>query len=316
MDRSVLVAMPISPRLRERLSEHYTVHGPLNREKSLPLPDGAEHAQVLVTLGGYMTDAALMAALPNLGLISCYGTGFEGVDRVEARRRGIKVTHAGDANAIPVAEFTIGLMIAAARNIVRGDRALRAGRWLSHPIDEIPVTPGLAGKRLGIYGLGTIGLKIAARVAGFEMQVGYHNRSRRSDVGYSYFASLSELAEWCDVLVVAVRASEENYHAVNGAVLRALGRKGVLINVSRGSVVDETALCEALETNVILSAALDVHEHEPHVSERLRALENVVLTPHIAAFSKLGQDAQLDTLMRNIDAFFAGGELTSLVSMP
>jgi lactate dehydrogenase-like 2-hydroxyacid dehydrogenase len=313
MKPPILFAMPISPKLIERLSERYEVLGPLDRARPLPLPEGANRAKALVTLGSLKTNVAMMDALPDLGLISCYGTGFEGVDRAEAARRGIRLTHAGDSNATSVAEFAMGLVLAAGRNIVRGDRMTRAGKWASLSIDRMPITPGLAGQRMGIYGMGSIGLKIAQRAAAFEMEIGYHNRSRRSDVDYAYHGSLQALAEWCDVLVVAVRASAENKHAVNAEILEALGPRGVLVNISRGIAVDEMALAEALEKNVIAGAGLDVYENEPHVPERFWTLENVVLTPHMAALSRGAQVAQQKVLIDNLDAFFAGRPLHSLM---
>ena len=313
MKPPVLFAMPISPRLRDRLADRYELFGPLDRAKPLPLPPGAEKARALVTLGGMRTDTALMDALPELGLISCYGTGFEGVDRAEAARRGIQLTHAGDSNATAVAEFAMGLVIAAGRNLVRGDRVVRAGQWASLSIDRVPITPGLAGQKLGIWGLGSIGEKVARRAAAFEMEIGYHNRNRREDVDYAYLGSLEALAAWSDVLVVGVRANAENRHAINARILDALGPQGVLVNVSRGVVVDETALCEALEQGRILGAGLDVYETEPHVSERLRKLENAVLTPHMAALSRSAQSAQQKVVIDNLDAFFAGRPLRSLM---
>jgi len=313
MKPPVLFAMPISPRLRDRLADRYELFGPLDRAKPLPLPPGAEKARALVTLGGMRTDTALMDALPALGLISCYGTGFEGVDRAEAARRGIQLTHAGDSNATAVAEFAMGLVIAAGRNLVRGDRVVRAGQWASLSIDRVPITPGLAGQKIGIWGLGSIGEKVARRAAAFEMEIGYHNRNRREDVDYAYLGSLEALAAWSDVLVVGVRANAENRHAINARILDALGPQGVLVNVSRGVVVDETALCEALEQGRILGAGLDVYETEPHVSERLRKLENAVLTPHMAALSRSAQSAQQKVVIDNLDAFFAGRPLRSLM---
>jgi hydroxypyruvate reductase len=316
MKRPILIAMPVSTVFRDRLAAHYELHGPLDRASPLPLPDGAHAAQALITLGSLRTDRSLMDALPQLGLITCYGTGFEGVDRAEALRRGIQLTHAGDANATSVAEFAFGLVLATARNVMRGDRMVRTGQWASLSIARVPMTPGLAGKRLGIFGMGAIGLKIARRAAAFEMEVGYHNRSPRGDVTDTYFDSLKALAAWCDVLVVAVRASAETRHAVNAEILEALGPRGVLVNIARGLVVDEMALCAALEANTIQGAGLDVFENEPHVPERLLALSNTVLTPHMAAFSESAQLAQQDLVFSNLAAFFAGGPLKAEMPLP
>jgi lactate dehydrogenase-like 2-hydroxyacid dehydrogenase len=306
MKPAILAAMPLPPELLPRLAEHYTLLGPY---PAGPLPPEARAARALVTLGGLRTDAALLAALPNLGLVACYGTGFEGVDQAAAGAAGVSVTHAPDANATAVAEFAMGLVLAASRDILRGDSLVRSGGWTSLRIDRMPLTPGLAGRRLGIYGLGAIGLKIAARAAAFEMTIGYHNRGRRPGLDYHYLPTLHALAEWADVLVVAVRASAENQHAINEAVLRALGPDGVLVNVARGSVVDEAALAEALAAGTIAAAGLDVYEHEPQVSEALRTRPNAVLTPHMAALSRSAQAMQQQILLDSLAAFFAGRPL-------
>ena len=309
----VLTAMPLAATLRDRLAARYALQGPPEAWTPAAIPPEARAARAVTTLGGLRTDAALMAALPQLGLIACYGTGFEGVDRKAAAARGIQVTNAGDANATGVAEFAMGLILASARRILEGDRLIRAGGWTSLTIDRMPLVPGLAGRRLGIYGLGAIGLRIALRAAAFEMQIGYHNRTPRPTLPYAYLPDLAALAAWADVLVVAVRASAANEQAVDAAVLRALGPAGVLVNIARGSVVDEAALCEALEQGWIAGAGLDVFAAEPRVSDRLRALPNAVLTPHMAELSAAAQGAQQDILLANLDAFFAGRPLQAVV---
>lgn len=306
MKPTVLVAASSLGRLVAPLRDRFTLHGPLQRSEAAAVPEEARDARALITLGGLKTDSDLMDALPQLGLIACYGTGFEGVDCAAARARGIVVTHAGDANASAVAEFAMGLVLASARNIMRGDRLVRAGRWRGDLIERLPQTPGLAGRRMGIYGLGSIGAKIAQRAAAFDMEIGYHNRAPRSGVPYPYHADLIGLAAWADFLVVSVRADASNRHAVNGDVLRALGPHGHLINISRGIAVDTTALCEALESGTIAGAGIDVYENEPNVPERLTRLDNAILTPHMAAISASAQRAQRDVMVANLEAFFAG----------
>ncbi len=299
----------------DRLRESYTLLGPMEHSTPEALPEGAEQVEALLTIGTLRTDAALMAALPKLRLVCCYGTGIEGVDRAHAKARGIALGNAGDANATGVAEFAMGLLLATARQIPQSDRYVRAGRWQGNAVERMAPVPGLAGRKLGIYGLGAIGSRIARRAEGFEMEIGYHNRSRRADMPYRYHDSLLGLAEWADVLVVSARAGAENRHAVNAAVLKALGPRGHLVNISRGIAVDEDALCAALETGVIAGAGLDVFENEPHVSDRLKALDNVVLTPHIAAASESAQAAQQETMLGNLRAFFAGKPLVSPVAL-
>lgn len=315
MKPTILMVPRLPDPLVARLRESYELIGPMERSSPEALPPGAEKVQALLTVGSKKTDGALMDALPALKLICCYGTGIEGVDRAAAAARGIRLTNAADANATSVAEFAMGLVLATARMIAHADRFTRAGRWKGNSVERLPPVPGLAGRRLGIYGLGAIGSRIATRAAAFEMEIGYHNRSRRSDAPYGYFDDLNALAEWADVLMVSVRASAENRHAVDAAVLAALGPKGHLVNISRGIAVDEEALCTALEDGIIAGAALDVYENEPNVPERLRALENVVLTPHIAAGSEAAQIAQQELLLGNLEAFFGGGTLLSPVEL-
>jgi hydroxypyruvate reductase len=310
----VLVAAHSPERLLGRRAERYTLRGPLESSEPSAVRSDARDARVLITLGGLRTDAALMDALPRLGLIACYGTGYEGVDRSAARARGILVTHAGDTNSTAVAEFAMGLVFASARGMTRGERHLRAGRWRGDIIERLSLMPGLAGQRLGIYGLGSIGAKIAQRAAAFEMDIGYHNRTPRPDLPYVYHPTLIGLATWADILVVAVRADASNRHAVNASILTALGPKGHLINISRGIAVDTAALCDALEAGMIAGAALDVYEDEPNVPERLLRLDNVVLTPHMAAISANAQRAQREIMFANLDAFFSGRPVLTPVS--
>jgi lactate dehydrogenase-like 2-hydroxyacid dehydrogenase len=294
------------------LRERYTLLGPVLAGE--PLPEGAAEAKAIVSMGSIKTDMTLIEKLPALGFIALYGTGFDGVDRAGLAARGIVLANAGNANAASVAELAMGLVLATGRSIAAADRYVRAGRWKGNAVERMPIVPGLAGRRLGIYGLGAIGQRIATRAAGFEMEIGYHNRSRRSDVPYAYHDSLIGLARWADVLVVAARAGAENRHAVNAEVLEALGPRGHVVNISRGIAVDESALCDALERGTIAGAALDVYEHEPNVPDRLRALENVVLTPHIGANSEFSHAAQQQAMIDNLEAFFAGRTPPGLVT--
>lgn len=315
MKPTILMVPRMPDALVERLHESYVVLGPMEHSTIDALPAGASEAEALLTMGSLSTDATLIDALPKLRLICCYGTGIEGVDRVHAKARGIVLGNAGEANAASVAEFAMGLVLATARRIPQADRYVRAGRWQGNSVQRMPSVPGLAGRRLGIYGLGAIGSRIARRAEAFEMEVGYHNRSRRSEMPHLHHDTLLGLAAWADILVVSARASADNRHAVDAAVLKALGPSGHLVNISRGIAVDEDALCTALETGVIAGAALDVYENEPHVSDRLKALDNVVLTPHIAAASHSAQAAQQEVMLGNLQAFFAGRPLLSPVPL-
>ncbi|MFC7736824.1 NAD(P)-dependent oxidoreductase [Roseomonas sp. GCM10028921] len=310
----VLMAPRLPEPLVARLAERYTPLGPMERASVDRLPPGAEEARALITLGSLGADAALIRALPSLGLILCWGTGFEGVDLGAAAARGIAVTNAGEANAEAVAEFAMGAALAATRRIAEGDRYVRTGRWRGHAVERLPLVAGLLGRRMGIYGLGAIGRRIATRAAAFGMEIGYHNRRPAEGVPYAWHDSLESLARWADLLMVAVRAGPSNRHAVDAGILAALGGGGYLVNISRGSVVDTEALCDALERGVITGAALDVYENEPEVPERLRVLGNTVLTPHMAAYAESAQIGQRAVLLDNLEAFFAGRPLASRVA--
>ncbi len=312
--RPTLLMVPLLPDpFIARLSEHYDVLGPVAHCRPDSLPPGRERVQALLTFGGYRSDGALMDAMPRLGLINTYGTGYEGVDLAAAQARGIVVANGGDANATSVAEYAMGLVLAGGRLILHGDRFVRAGEWTSTAVDRFPAMPGLAGRRMGIYGLGAIGHRVARRAEAFEMEVAYHGRVPHPDVGYGYHDSLVGLARWADVLMVSVRAGPENRHAVNAEVLDALGRDGYLVNISRGSTVDEAALCKAIEQGTLAGAGLDVFEDEPGVSPRLRALDRVLMTPHIAAKTLAVQRAQQNLMVTNLQAFFAGRPVPSTV---
>lgn len=314
MKPTIVAAIGLAEAFHQSLSERYTILGPMPRSAPDAVPAGAEEARVLLTMGTVRTDAALMDALPKLGLISCYGTGHEGVDRTAAAERGIQVTNSPGANAPAVAELAMALVLASARQIVAADRFTRSGQWKGNNAQRMPIVPGLVGRRMGIYGLGAVGERIATRAAAFEMEIGYHGRAPRPGVPYLFHDSLLGLAEWADIVVVAARAGPENRHAVNAEVLAALGPQGHIVNIARGSVIDEQALIVALETGVIAGAALDVYEHEPEVPARLKALENAVLAPHIGGGTQGAHEAMQAMVKANVDAFFDGRPLVSPVT--
>lgn len=308
----MLLAREFPKGLVERLAADYEVIR-IDNTQPETFSTEARAATVLVTLGSFSSGAALMDALPNLRLIVTYGTGFEGVDLEAARARGIKIANGGDSNSDAVAEFAVGLLLALSRDMVLGDRSLRRAEWRDKIIGRMRLSPGVAGQRAGIYGLGTIGLKIARLLEPFRLEVAYHNRRPRADVPYAYHDSLISLATWSDVLMVAVRADKSNTHAVNAEILRALGPGGRLVNISRGIAVDEAALCDALEQRVIAGAALDVFEEEPKVPERLIGRDDVILTPHMAAICGNAQRAQFGTLKANLAAHFDNRPPVTLV---
>jgi lactate dehydrogenase-like 2-hydroxyacid dehydrogenase len=263
-------------------------------------------ARALITIGSVGVSGAVLDALPALGLVSFLGSGYEGIDLAAARERHIVVTHSPDANAAAVADLAVGLTVASVRGFRAGERLLRSGQWQGNAGLRMPPLRGLTGRNLGIYGLGAVGARIARRFEAFDVNVGYHSRRPRSGVAYPYFATLAELARWADVLMVSVRADASTRHSVNAAVLAELGSGGHVINIARGSVIDEAALIAALADGTIAGAGLDVYEHEPAVPQALMDLPNVFTTPHLGGATIEAQEAMYAMVNANLEAFFAG----------
>jgi lactate dehydrogenase-like 2-hydroxyacid dehydrogenase len=250
-----------------------------------------------------------MDVLPALKAIICYGTGYDGIDLAEAARRGIAVGNSPGANAASVADMAMTLMLATTRRLLPADNYVRSGDWANaKPSPLMSAQAGNVGRKVGVYGMGAIGRKIAARVAAFESDVAYHSRSRH-DVPYRYEPSLEALVEWCNVLMVAVRAGPDTHHVIDADMLRRLGPDGFVVNISRGSVIDEAALVAALTDKTIAGAGLDVYEKEPHPPDALTRLPNVVLTPHVGGHTLESHAAMQDCVMANLEAFFAGRPL-------
>ena len=271
--------------------------------------DELSGVRALITAGGTPLGTSVLDMLPSLRAIVCYGTGYDGVDLAAAAKRKIAVGHSPAANAAAVADLAVTLMLAVTRRLLPADEFVRNGGWsLGKPSPLLRPQPGNPGRRVGIYGMGEIGRKIAARVAAFETEVGYFSRSQH-DVPYQYLPSLEALAEWCSVLMIAVRAGADTHHAVDAAILRKLGKDGYVVNISRGSVIDEKALVAALADDAIAGAGLDVFEKEPHAPDALTAFPNVVLTPHVGGHTIESHTAMQDCVIANLGAFFAGRPL-------
>jgi lactate dehydrogenase-like 2-hydroxyacid dehydrogenase len=276
------------------------------------LPDAIDPASEVLVAFGRPVDAALLDRLPAVKLVATFGAGFDNVDVATLARRGIMLANTPGLTDTCVADLTIGLLIATQRRMVAADRHLRAGRW---PQTRFPLARRFSGRRLGIFGLGRIGVAIARRAAGFDLEIGYHNRQARPELPYRYFDDLEALAAWSDYLVVACPATPETRHRVNAAVLRALGSEGIVVNIARGAVIDEAALIAALETGTIAGAGLDVFEREPEVPAALPAMDNVVLTPHIAGGSQETWDDCYAAVIANIESFFRTGRPNTPVNL-
>jgi hydroxypyruvate reductase len=265
--------------------------------------------RAMITAGGTPLPGAMMDMMPRLGAIVCYGTGYDGVDLAAAAQRQIAVGHSPAANAAAVADLAVTLMLAVTRRLLPADNYVRSGSWsAAKPSPLMRPQPGNPGRRVGIYGMGEIGRKIAARMAAFETELAYFSRSRH-DVPYRYLPSLAALAEWCSVLMIAVRAGADTHHAVDAGILRQLGKDGYVVNISRGSVIDQQALVEALAEDRIAGAGLDVYETEPHAPDALTGFPNVVLTPHVGGHTLESHAAMQDCVIANLEAFFAGKPL-------
>lgn len=266
---------------------------------------------VVLTIGSVGLTEQEIAALPQLKLISALGAGFERIDVAAAEANRIPVTNGAGTNDVCVADHAMALLLGAVRDIAELDRLTRAGVWRT----EIPVKPGVSNKRLGILGLGTIGRHIARRAQAFDMQIGYHNRRERDDApGLTYFGSVLALAQWADFLVVATPGGAQTQHLVGAAVLKALGPKGYLVNIARGSVVDTDALAHALKTGILGGAGLDVYESEPAAPTALLDCPNLVLTPHVAGWSPEAIDATIACFLGNVERLLGKQPLQNLIS--
>lgn len=274
-------------------------------------PEGAlaRHGAEVVAIanpGEGLVTRELMDRLPNLQLVANFGVGYETVDVAAAVRRGVVVTNAAGSNDEEVADTAMGLLLMTVRELGRAEQHLRSGRWES--VGPYPLTDlTLRGATMGLLGIGSIGRAIARRAEAFGLSVAYHARNRR-DLPYAYHDSVHGLARAADVLVVAIPGGATTRHLVDATVLEALGPRGVLINVARGSVVDETALARALATRTIRAAGLDVFEDEPHVPPELLALDNAVLLPHVGSASVPTRQAMAELSAANIRSWLARGE--------
>ncbi|MCC7225916.1 MAG: 2-hydroxyacid dehydrogenase [Burkholderiaceae bacterium] len=272
------------------------------------LRDEAQDIEVVATSAMTGCTAAIIDALPRLRAIVSWGVGFDSIDVDRARARGVVVSNTPDVLNDCVADLAWALLLGCARQIAWGDRNIRAHRWTERAAG-LPLAPRVHHKKLGVVGLGRIGEAIAQRGRGFDMEVGYHNRNPRRDVSHRYFDSLVELATWSDFLVVATVGGSSTRHLVNEPVLRALGPAGIVVNIARGTVIDEAALVSLLSQGLVGGAALDVFEHEPQVPEALKHMDNVVLMPHVGSATIETRRAMLDLVLDNLQSFFSTGKL-------
>lgn len=297
--------MPL-PQLDAELAQAYAVT--LLSEQPDPDRFLAEHGaqfEYLVTTAALGLPARVVDSLPQLKFVSSFGVGFDALDKDALLRRGARVGYTPGVLDDCVADMAFALLLDATRGLSASDRFVRSGGWSQ---GRFGIHTRASGKRLGIFGMGRIGSTVARRASGFDMDVAYHNRRPVEGSPHQYLPSLLELARWADILVITAAGGDGTRHLVNAEVLAALGPQGFLVNVARGSVVDEAALAEALQHQRIAGAGLDVFEDEPRPLPALLALDNVVLAPHIASGTHETRRAMADLVLRNLAQFIATGE--------
>lgn len=296
--------MPL-PQLDADLAGTYEVH--ILSEQADPwrflAAQGAQF-EYLVTSAAMGLPPHVVEALPNLRFVSSFGVGFDALDRESLLRRGVRVGYTPGVLDDCVADMAFALLLDAARGLSESDRFVRRGGWSQ---GRFGIRTRASGKRLGIFGMGRIGGTVARRAAGFDMEVAYHNRRPVEGSPCLYLPSLLELAHWADFLVITAAGGDATHHLVGTQVLDALGPQGFLVNVARGSVVDEAALVSALQDGRIAGAGLDVFENEPRPHAELLTLDNVVLAPHIASGTHETRRAMADLVLRNLEQFIATG---------
>lgn len=290
------------------LAERYVVHK--LHEQADKAAWLAENGSRIRAHAGSGVQADLMDKLPNLEIIASFGVGYDNIDVAAAKARNIRVTNTPDVLNDAVAEFAVGLMIALARRIPQGDRFVREGRWLH---GGFGLYSELTGKSVGILGLGRIGKEIATRLQAMKMRVVYHGRHQQPNQPYIYYDKLEDMARDCDWLVVIAPGGKGTEGIVSRQVLEQLGPQGYLVNVARGTLVDEAAMVELLANGGLGGAALDVFAEEPRVPEQLLGLDNVVLAPHQGSATQQTRDAMGTLLVANLDRHFAGEPLISAV---
>lgn len=302
----VLAVAKLSPLYASQLDAAFTMHHLLHQTDPAAFAVVAPRIRGIAGSGESKVTAELIAQLPALEIISVFGVGYDGVDVAAAKARGVMVTHTPDVLNDDVADLAMGLMLGAARQLPQADRYVREGRWTSGPM---PLARKVSGGRLGIVGMGRIAKAIATRAQAFGMSIAYTARSAKSDLPFRFFPDAKSLAAESDFLVVITPGGAGTRKLINAEVLEALGKgrgEGILVNVARGSVVDEAALIDALERGVIAGAGLDVFEDEPRVPERLRNIAHVALAPHIGSATRDTRQAMADLAFENLRRHFAG----------
>lgn len=312
----VLQVGPLKPSLAQTLKDEYAAYVLPDdaAERTAFLAEHGSEIRAVVTSGRTGADAELMAALPNLGAVVNFGVGYDTTDVDAAAARGVVVSNTPDVLTDCVADTAVGLMIDTMRQFAAADRFVRAGQWPAS--GNYPLTHQVSNRRVGIIGLGRIGTAIAKRLSAFGCVISYHNRREVSGSAYKYYGSPVGLAEAVEVLIVAAAGGSGTAKLVSREVIEALGSQGYLINIARGSVVDEEALVSALVDGRLAGAGLDVFADEPNVPSELLEMDNVVVLPHVGSGTVETRAAMEELTLRNLDSFLKTGELVTPVPMP
>lgn len=311
MKPDIVLTIPIYPTAMEQLDQLFSVHRLWQaKDRAAFLGEVRDSARAIATFGGFRVDGALMDALPKAEIISTMSIGVDHIDLAAAKARGIAVTNTPDVLTDDVADIGMALVLAVARRIVVGDRYVREGKWLS---GGLPLATKVGGATMGILGLGRIGLAVAKRAEAFGMKIVYHGPRAKPGVPYRHYPNLAEMAREIDYLMVTCPGGAETRNLVNAEVLAALGKKGVIVNIARGSVIDEATMVKMLQEGSLGGAGLDVFSAEPRVPEALFALENVVLQPHVGSATHATRGAMGQLVVDNLVAHFAGKPLLTRV---
>ena len=310
MKHDLLMIGPMFKPTQAVLESTYTTHKLWEApDRDAFLASVAGRITAAATTGSRGMDDATMAKLPKLKVIGHFGVGVDSVDVDAAKRRGIAVTNTPDVLTEDVADIAVALMLSAIRRVPQGDRYVREGKWLKGPM---ALTQSVQGRKVGILGLGRIGKAIAKRCEAFNLTVEYHGRSKQS-VAYAHHADVVSLAREVDILIVAAPGGDETRGLVGRAALEALGPEGTIVNIARGSVIDEPAMIEALKSGKLGAAGLDVFDKEPNVPAELLALDNVVVQPHVGSATHPTRTAMGQLVIDNLAAHFAGKPLLTPV---
>ncbi|MEH6836185.1 MULTISPECIES: 2-hydroxyacid dehydrogenase [Falsihalocynthiibacter] len=309
MNDLIMIA-PMPPKVMADLSESFTILKYWEAVDKKTFLSNCAHVKFMATNGHVGCDDAMMDAFPNLKVISSFGVGYDGIDVTAARKRGISVTNTPDVLSDAVAELALGLMLSLCRRIVDADSFTRQGKWLE---GGYPLTGELTGATVGILGLGRIGKEIARRAQAFKMQVVYHGRNPQAYEPFPYYASLEEMAAASDWIVAVVPDNVATRKLVDRKVLTALGPKGAIVNLGRGTLIDEPVMVEMLQSGALGGAALDVFELEPKMSPDLWKLPNVVLSPHQGSATEKTRIAMGDLVVQNLLRAKEGRPLVSPV---